>query len=91
MPSPAVTRPADPSGDPTAAPSTAGSHRAATVGVVVVSLLVVAAFTVPHLVGWEVHTRAPRSQVEELVIPPLHGWFAPQWFGPGTLPAIALG
>ena len=92
MPSPAVARSADtPTGTPTGTPTAAGSHRAATVGVVAIGLLVVAAFTVPHLVGWDVHTRAPRSQVEELVIPPLHGWFAPQWFGPGTLPAIVLG
>ena len=80
MPSPAVPR----SGQP-AAP------RAATAGVVVVALLVLAAFTVPHLVDWEVHTRAPRSTVDELLVPPLHGWFAPQWFGPGTLPALVLG
>ena len=80
MPSPAVPRSAPPA-----------VVRAATAGVVVVALLVLAAFTVPHLVDWEVHTRAPRSTVDELLVPPLHGWFAPQWFGPGTLPALVLG
>ncbi|CAB4736546.1 unannotated protein [freshwater metagenome] len=67
------------------------TSRAAWTGVVVTALLVVAAFTLPHLLDWEVNTRAPRSQVDEVLSPPFHGWWAPQWFGPGTLPAIALG
>lgn len=67
------------------------TSRAAWTGVVVTSLLVTAAFVVPHLLDWEVYSRAPRSEVDELVTPPFHGWFDPKWFGPGTLPAIALG
>jgi len=67
------------------------TSRAAWTGVVVTALLVVAAFTLPHLLDWEVNTRAPRSQVDEVLSPPFHGWWAPQWFGPGTLPALALG
>lgn len=47
------------------------------------ALLVVAAFVVPHLTGWEVNSRAPRSSVDELITPPLHGWFEPK-LGPGT-------
>lgn len=67
------------------------STRAAWTGVILATLLVAAAFAVPHLVGWDVHTRAPRSTVDEPLTPPFHGWFAPQWFGPGTIPALALG
>lgn len=67
------------------------TSRAAWTGVVVTALLVVAAFTLPHVLDWEVNTRAPRSQVDEVLSPPFHGWWAPQWFGPGTLPALALG
>lgn len=67
------------------------TSRAAWTGVVATALLVVAAFVVPHLLDWEVYSRAPRSEVEELITPPWHGWFEPKWFGPGTLPAIALG
>lgn len=64
--------------------------RAAWTGLVLVSLLVVAAFTVPHLTGWETWTRAPRSQVDEPVNPPLHGWWEPKLFGPGTVPALVV-
>lgn len=67
------------------------TSRAAWTGVVVTSLLVLAAFLVPQVTGWEVYSRAPRSQVDELVIPPLHGWFEPKLLGPGTVPALLLG
>ena len=60
------------------------------VGLVLAVALVAAAFAVPHLAGWEVWPRAPRSVVPDQV-PPLHGYWAPQWFGPGTLPAALIG
>ncbi|QYJ05294.1 hypothetical protein KUV85_06350 [Nocardioides panacisoli] len=46
-------------------------------------------FTLPHLLDWDVRTRAPRSAVDG-VVPPLHGYWEPTWFGPGTLPALLL-
>lgn len=67
------------------------TSRAAWTGVALTVLLVAAAFAVPHLAGWDVHTRAPRSYVDEPLVPPFHGWFAPQWLGPGTVPALLLG
>ncbi|TIC85750.1 hypothetical protein E8D37_02750 [Nocardioides sp. GY 10127] len=53
-------------------------------------LLLAAAFSLPHLLDWDVATRASRSAVDEPLITPLHGWWDPKLLGPGTLPAIAL-
>ncbi|MCM0619566.1 hypothetical protein [Nocardioides bruguierae] len=71
-----------------------GSHdrdgRVAAWGVGVALVLVALAFALPHLLGWDVHTRASRSSVDAPLIPPLHGWLEPKLLGPGTLPALAL-
>ena len=58
-------------------------------GLVVTAVLLALAFTLPHALGWEVAARAPRNAVSDGA-PPLHGYWSPQWFGPGTLPAVAL-
>jgi methylthioxylose transferase len=58
-------------------------------GLLLALLLVVLAFAVPPLTGWDVHSRATRS-VHPDEAPPLHGWVYPRWFGPGTVPAVLL-
>lgn len=63
--------------------------RVPVAGLLVGLALVAVAFAVPPLTGWEVWPRAPRSVVPHQV-PPLHGWWAPQWGGPGTLPALLI-
>ncbi|MDF1605536.1 hypothetical protein [Nocardioides sp. YIM 152315] len=63
--------------------------RAAWIGLVAALLLVAAAFVLPRWLGWEVWPRAPRS-ASPREIPPLHGLWEPKWWGPGTLPAVAL-
>src|SRR6478735_424881 len=63
--------------------------RVAWAGLVVALLLVTLAFALPPALGWEVWPRAPRSAVSNEV-PPLHGWWRPTWWGPGTLPAVVL-
>ena len=52
-------------------------------------VLLVLAFSLPHLLDWEVASRAPRNASPDEV-PPLHGLWRPKAFGPGTLPAIAI-
>jgi methylthioxylose transferase len=59
------------------------------VGLGVGLLLVTVAFAVPPLADWQVWPRAPRSIVTHQT-PPLHGWWQPTLFGPGTVPAIAI-
>ena len=59
------------------------------VGLVVTAVLLALAFTLPHVLDWEVAARAPRNAVSDGA-PPLHGYWAPQWFGPGTVPAVVL-
>ena len=63
--------------------------RAPLVGLVLTAVVLVLAFGVPHWFGWEVHARAPRSAVPDGV-PPLHGYWSPQLFGPGTVPAVLI-
>ena len=58
--------------------------RPATLGLLVSLVLVVVAFALPPLLGWDV---APRR--DELSAAPLHGYWDPK-VGPGTLPAVAL-
>ena len=53
-------------------------------------LLLTLAFVLPRLLGWEVASRAPRN-ASSLEVPPLHGLWRPKPFGPGTVPALALG
>ncbi len=59
------------------------------VGLVVTGVLLALAFTLPHALDWEVAARAPRNAVSGGA-PPLHGYWAPQWLGPGTLPAVLI-
>ena len=58
-------------------------------GLAVSVALVCLAFGAPHLFGWEVASRAPRSASPDEV-PPLHGLWEPKLFGPGTLPAVLV-
>lgn len=66
-----------------------GHARAPWIGLGVVLVLVVAAFVVPRLTGWEVYSRAPRS-ASDRAVPPLHGLWEPKLLGPGTLPALVI-
>ncbi|MDN5744222.1 MAG: hypothetical protein L0H31_03765, partial [Nocardioidaceae bacterium] len=65
--------------------------RAAWLGLAVAGLIVALAFTLPHLLDWDVHTRTDNSPAPGPVTPPLHGWWEPTWWGPGTLGALVLG
>lgn len=73
----------------TAAPAEPGSRecpRAPWVGLVITLLLVVLAFALPRLLGWEVFARStPGHEVA-----PLHGTWDPKLFGTGTLPAVLI-
>ena len=64
--------------------------RAAWIGLVVAGLLIALAFALPHLLDWNVHTRTRQSPAPAPVTPPLHGWWEPRWWGPGTLPAVVI-
>ncbi len=70
-------------------PGTGRGRVACWAGLVVAGALLVAAFLVPPLTGWEVYARAPRSAGPG-TIPPLHGYPQPKLLGPGTLPAVLL-
>lgn len=63
--------------------------RAAAVGLGAAVLLVVAAFVVPPLTGWEVWARSERAQAALGHLPPLHGVWQPG-VGIGTLPTLLL-
>ena len=63
--------------------------RAPWIGLWVALLLALVAFVVPPLFGWEVWARASRSMATG-DLPPLHGYWQPKLFGPGTLPAVAI-
>lgn len=63
--------------------------RAPWIGLVLASVVVALAFTIPPLLEWNVHARSPRA-AESGVLPPLHGFVEVKWFGPGTLPAVLL-
>lgn len=71
-------------------PTRGARARAAWAGTAVAAVLVVLAFAVPLLTGWDVATRAPRSEVDEVLSPPLHGWWDPKLLGPGTVPALLV-
>ena len=58
-------------------------------GLLVTAVLLALAFTLPHLLDWDVAARAPRN-ASPAEVPPLHGLWEPKWFGPGTLPAVAI-
>ena len=62
--------------------------RTAWLGVVLTVVLLVVGFGVPHWLDWDVAARAPRSaSLHE--VPPLHGLWRPNLFGPGTAPCMA--
>jgi hypothetical protein len=62
--------------------------RPAAIGLVLVAVLLVLAFGLPHWLDWQVWSRARRSVVPDEA-PPLHGYWHPE-VGPGTAPALAL-
>src|SRR5688500_11321757 len=70
---------------------TAGSTRgrAAWVGLLATAVLICLAFVAPGWADWEVAARAPRNASPDEV-PPLHGLWAPQLLGPGTVPAVVI-
>lgn len=70
---------------PVAAPP---ARRAPWIGLALAALIIVTSLTLPHLLGWEVYARKNPSEFG--TIEPLHGFWSPRWFGPGTLPAIVL-
>jgi len=51
-------------------------------------LLILLAFAVPPLTGWDVYARSEAAG--GINVAPLHGIFSPVPFGPGTLPAIVI-
>ncbi|MGI8948874.1 MAG: hypothetical protein ACR2FV_13065 [Ornithinimicrobium sp.] len=59
------------------------------VGLAVATALVVASLTVPKLLDWQVYARKDPEAFG--TVEPLHGFWDPQWFGPGTLPALVIG
>ena len=60
----------------------------ARLGLLTALLLVVVAMAVPGLTGWDVVARS--SGADGISVPPLHGTWSPQWFGPGTIPALIV-
>lgn len=71
----------------TETPGPRGSAAAPWVGLATVLLLVMVAVLVPKLTGWQVR---PRDVISSDDVAPLHGLWEPKWFGPGTLPAVAI-
>ncbi|MEN8707573.1 MAG: hypothetical protein ABF306_15670 [Nocardioides marinisabuli] len=63
--------------------------RAASTGLVLTLVLVVAAFALPVLLDWETWSRASRS-AHPWASPPLHGFWDPKLLGPGTAPAVLV-
>jgi hypothetical protein len=65
------------------------STRAPWIGLGVAAAVLLLAFLLPWLAGWAVHARTPAAATDG-ELPPLHGFFAPEWWGVGTLPALLL-
>ena len=70
-------------------PSYPALVRAAWLGVLVTVVLLLIGFGAPHWLDWDVASRAPRNASPHEV-PPLHGLWQPNWFGPGTIPAVLI-
>lgn len=68
--------------------TTGRRQRAPWVGLAVATVLVVASLTVPKLLDWQVYARKDPEAFG--TVEPLHGFWDPQWFGPGTLPALLI-
>ena len=64
------------------------SSARARLGLLAGVALVAAAMVVPPLTGWQVRARSDAAG--GISVPPLHGTFSPEWFGPGTIPALVL-
>ena len=52
------------------------------------ALIIAASFVIPTLLDWEVYARKDPEAFG--TIEPLHGFWDPNYFGPGTLPAVAI-
>ncbi len=63
--------------------------RAPWIGLATATVLVLASMSVPKLVGWQVYARKDPEAFG--AVEPLHGFWDPQWLGPGTLPAVVIG
>ncbi len=59
------------------------------VGLGIAVILLITAFTLPNLLNWEVYAR--KFPEKNGTAEPLHGFWDPQWWGPGTLPALLIG
>ncbi len=64
-------------------------NRAAWAGAALTVVVLLLGFGVPHFLDWDVAARAPRNASPH-EIPPLHGLWRPNLFGPGTVPALLL-
>ncbi|MDQ3359856.1 MAG: hypothetical protein M3520_13770, partial [Actinomycetota bacterium] len=75
----------------TAPPATTSARapRAPWIGLATATVLVLASMSVPKLVGWQVYARKDPEAFG--TVEPLHGFWDPQWLGPGTLPAVVIG
>lgn len=51
-------------------------------------VLVAVSLTLPNLIGWEVYARSDPDAVG--TFEPLHGFWSPEWWGPGTAFALLL-
>ena len=68
--------------------SDSGFGRAPWVGLGIAVILLVTAFTLPNLLEWEVYAR--KFPEKNGTAEPLHGFWDPQLFGPGTIPAVLI-
>ena len=59
------------------------------IGLAAATILILASLTVPRLLNWQVYARKEPEAFG--TVEPLHGFWDPQWFGPGTLPAVVIG
>src|SRR5262245_45413845 len=73
-----------------AVPRRAASVVAPWAGLAVAALLLVAAFVLPAVTGWDVHARSDRAAATSGSLAPLHGFWDPRLFGPGTIPAVVI-
>lgn len=63
-------------------------QRTPWVGLVAGFVLILAALTVPKLLGWQVYARLDPEAFG--TVEPLHGFWDPTWLGPGTVPALVI-
>lgn len=87
MSAPASRTPSDPDPVECRADREPAGTRAAAWALGLAVALVLAAYLVPKLTGWEVYTH---NNVPPDNVPPLHSTWSVKAFGPGTLPALAI-